>query len=301
MSASALASTQAGRRKVSPPGAGQEREFPFSDDEFKILSNMVYERAGIVLNKNKKDMVYGRLARRLRKLKIPSFKEYLQYLNSNNGSEETGLLINAITTNLTKFFRESHHFKHLFDACSDIVQAQTNRGEERRLRIWSAGCSSGEEPYSIAIIMNELLKKAAPIDIRVLATDLDTSMLQTGMAGVYNKKSIENLPAKFRSRYTEKLSDTQIKMSQDLRKLITFKQLNLLEKWPMKGPFDAIFCRNVMIYFDTSTKVSLGKRYSEMLRSDSWLYIGHSESLPIEETQLKLIGKTIYQRNDQRR
>ncbi|KLN60045.1 hypothetical protein WH96_14480 [Kiloniella spongiae] len=276
-----------------------EREFPFSDQEFKTLTQMVYDRTGIVLKDNKKNMVYGRLARRLRKLKMYSFKEYLTYLDSPDGANETGMLINAITTNLTKFFRESHHFKHLFTACEKIIQAQTNRGEDRRLRLWSAGCSSGEEPYSIAIVMNELLKRTPSIDIKILATDLDTGMLQTGMSGIYSKKSVENMPDKFRTKYTQEISESQVQMSSELRSLITFKQLNLLEKWLMKGPFDVIFCRNVMIYFDQPTKISLGKRYAELLRTDSWLYIGHSESLP-EETNLKLIGKTIYQRQDRR-
>ena len=279
------------------PGESHEREFPFTDKEFKTLTSMVYERTGIVLKDNKKNMVYGRLARRLRTLGMHSFKEYLAFLDSAESADETGMLINAITTNLTKFFREPHHFKHLFNACHAITQKQSDRGEKRRLRLWSAGCSSGEEPYSIAIVMNELLKKTAPIDIKILATDLDTGMLQTGMNGIYNTKSTESMPDKFRKKYTQDLSDTQIKMTADLRDLITFKQLNLLEKWPMKGPFDIIFCRNVMIYFDQPTKISLGQRYANMLRPDSWLYIGHSESLS-SETNLKLIGKTIYQRQD---
>ncbi|WP_085901872.1 CheR family methyltransferase [Kiloniella majae] len=302
MTSSALASSETKKSVSSHPGAtgeDQEREFPFSDQQFKALTKMVYDRTGIVLKDNKKNMVYGRLARRLRKLKMYSFKEYLSYLDSPDGTSETGMLINAITTNLTKFFRESHHFKHLFTACEEIVEAQTARGENRRLRLWSAGCSSGEEPYSIAIIMSELLKRTPSIDIKILATDLDTGMLQTGMSGIYNKKSAEAMPDKFKKKYTQEISETQIKMSSELRNLITFKQLNLLEQWPMKGPFDIIFCRNVMIYFDQPTKVSLGKRYAELLRPDSWLYIGHSESLP-DETNLKLIGKTIYQRQDRR-
>uniref|UniRef100_UPI0026073E8A CheR family methyltransferase n=1 Tax=uncultured Kiloniella sp. TaxID=1133091 RepID=UPI0026073E8A len=221
----------------------------------------------------------------------------LTYLDSSESADETGMLINAITTNLTKFFRESHHFKHLYNSCQEITQLQLDRGEKRRLRIWSAGCSSGEEPYSIAIVMSELQKKTLPIDVKILATDLDTSMLQTGMNGIYDAKSTESMPDKFRKKYTQNISNTQIKMSTDLRDLITFKQLNLLEKWPMKGPFDIIFCRNVMIYFDQPTKTSLGQRYANMLRPDSWLYIGHSESLS-NETNLKLIGKTIYQRHD---
>ncbi|WP_085906674.1 CheR family methyltransferase [Kiloniella majae] len=302
MTPSALASSETKKSVASHPEAtsdNQEREFPFSDQQFKTLTKMVYDRTGIVLKDNKKNMVYGRLARRLRKLKMYSFKEYLSYLDSPDGTSETGMLINAITTNLTKFFRESHHFKHLFTACEEIVEAQTARGENRRLRLWSAGCSSGEEPYSIAIIMSELLKRTPSIDIKILATDLDTGMLQTGMSGIYNKKSAEAMPDKFKKKYTQEISETQIKMSSELRNLITFKQLNLLEQWPMKGPFDIIFCRNVMIYFDQPTKVSLGKRYAELLRPDSWLYIGHSESLP-DETNLKLIGKTIYQRQDRR-
>ncbi len=287
--------TALARIQKRAPESQQEREFPFSDKEFKTLTKLVYDRTGIVLKDSKKNMVYGRLARRLRDLKIATFKEYLDFISTNAGDSEMGMLINAITTNLTKFFRESHHFKHLYQACLDITDAQSARGESRRLRIWSAGCSSGEEPYSIAIIMNELMEKTGPFDVKILASDLDTKMLQTGMTGEYSGKAFEDLPAKFKARYTSKQSSTQLRMNNELRKLITFKQLNLLEDWPMKGPFDVIFCRNVMIYFDLKTKTKLAARYAQMLRPDSWLYIGHSENLSNVDG-LRLIGKTIYQR-----
>ncbi|WP_020593095.1 CheR family methyltransferase [Kiloniella laminariae] len=276
--------------------APREREFPFSEKDFKTLTAMVYQQTGIVLKDSKKDMVYGRLARRLRSLGLTSFKEYLDLLEGDRGNTEIGMLINAITTNLTKFFRESHHFKHLHQACLDITNEQHAKGLSKRLRIWSAGCSSGEEPYSIAIIMNEVMKKTGPIDIKILATDLDTKMLQIGMSGEYSYKSVEDMPRTFQSRYTSKYSQSHCVMNPELRKLITFKQLNLMEAWPMKGPFDAIFCRNVMIYFDQETKFALTKRFSGKLSPGRWLYIGHSESLADNNSGLVLIGQTVHQR-----
>ncbi len=274
----------------------QVREFPFSEKEFKTLVKLIYERTGIVLKDSKKNMVYSRLARRLRALGIKTFRDYLQFLNSKEGPLEVDLLINAITTNLTHFFREKHHYKHLYKACLDITKSQTDRGESRRLRIWSAGCSSGEEPYSIAIVMSELIAKTGPFDLKILASDINTKTLQTGMAGEYSNPALEEIPAKFRNRYTQKLSSSKFKMSEKLRNLITFKKLNLLEDWPMKGPFDVIFCRNVMIYFDQETKTNLTRNCAKILQPGGWLYIGHSESLPPSEKNFKLLGHTIYQR-----
>ncbi|MCZ4282281.1 protein-glutamate O-methyltransferase [Kiloniella laminariae] len=281
---------------MTAPESLRKREFPFTDKDFKTLTSMVYQQTGIVLKESKKDMVYARLARRLRSLGLSSFREYLDLLEGNQGNTEIGMLINAITTNLTKFFREAHHFRHLYQACLAITSDQLARGLPKRLRIWSAGCSSGEEPYSIAIIMNELMKKTGPVDVRILATDLDTRMLQTGMEGEYSHKAIEDMPRPFRSRYTREHAPGYCTMNQELRKLITFKQLNLMAPWPMKGPFDAIFCRNVMIYFDHDTKLSLTGRFSEKLGPGKWLYIGHSESLSDNRTDLVLIGQTIHQR-----
>lgn len=277
----------------------KKMEFSFTDREFLALTKLVYSQTGIVLKESKKNMVYSRLAKRLRALGLTSFKGYVKLLGdeqSDQAKVELGYLINAITTNLTKFFRESHHFKDLLPRCLDIVEDQKINGIEPKLRIWSAGCSSGEEPYSIAMIIREVINKAGAVDAKILATDLDTNMLKMGQAGIYKTQAAETLPKVFKSRYISKRSGDEISVSRELQKLISFKQLNLLDDWPMKKSFDIIFCRNVMIYFDNPTKLKLINKYADLLRPGGALYIGHSESLLGDQVKFKLHGRTIYER-----
>ena len=274
-----------------------DREFAFSDQDFAYLSQLVYERSGIVLGDHKKDMVYARLARRLRALGLKSFKSYCELI-ADSGSDEIGFTINAITTNLTKFFRESHHFDHLRDHVLGDLAKRAVQGGKKRLRIWSAGCSSGEEPYTIAMTVHNAIPNLESWDARILATDLDTNMVATGKAGLYKDNFKEHLPAGFHAKYCQSAGDADgtVRMADSLRKLIAFKQLNLLGQWPMKGPFDAIFCRNVMIYFDMPTKARLVDRYANLLKPDGILYVGHSESLREDGQRFKLEGRTVYRR-----
>jgi len=243
-------------------------------------------------------MVYSRLARRLRSLCIESFRDYLVYLNGLSGESEISLLINAITTNLTKFFRENHHFDHLSSVVMPEI-VKTSQIGKKKIRIWSAGCSSGEEPYSISMVLDRALKEKnkAGFDAKVLATDLDTSMLKTGREGFYKSTSLHQVAPQYHP-YFEKSSiePNTIHIASDLRQMIAFKELNLLDKWPMKGQFDVIFCRNVMIYFDNETKRKLAERFCEILKPGGWLYIGHSETLLGAGNLFKLHGRTIYQR-----
>lgn len=280
----------------------QKREFPFSDDDFLTLSDLIHKKTGIVLKNHKKDMVYGRLARRLRKLGIQSFGDYLLYLSGDKGEAEISSLINAITTNLTRFFREPHHFDHLTDIALPTVLKDIKSGQQDRLRIWSAGCSSGEEPYSIAMTLEETLvrNEMEGIDARILATDLDTNMLQRGRKGDYLKTHFDNLPDKYQV-FLNQAEDREdcYHIRDDLRRYIAFKQLNLLSEWPMKGPFDIIFCRNVMIYFDNQDKMQLTQRLTRMLRPGGWLLIGHSETILNNTNELELIGRTIYRKKPQ--
>lgn len=269
------------------------REFSFSNEEFKFLSDLAYERTGIVLAEKKKDMVYSRLTRRLRVLKLSSFSKYCELLQSDKGNDEIGNLVNAITTNLTKFFRESHHFEHLRDEVLAPVIAQKS---SRRLRVWSAGCSSGMESYSIAMTMKAALKGQGKFDAKILATDIDTAMLDTGRAGLYPIEQLENIPSEFRKDITPLKSEGKIQMPDDLKSLIAFKQLNLLEWWPMTGTFDAIFCRNVVIYFDKTTQAKLFNRMADLLKTDGTLYIGHSENLFKVCDRFELMGRTIYKK-----
>ncbi|MDX2073362.1 MAG: protein-glutamate O-methyltransferase [Alphaproteobacteria bacterium] len=271
-----------------------EREFSFSDQQFKFLADLANKRTGIVLAEHKKDMVYSRLVRRLRALRLGSFAEYCDMMQGEEGKEELGNLVNAITTNLTSFFREGHHFEHLRDKVFADLIAQ--RPSPKRLRIWSAGCSAGMEPYSIAMMIKAGFKDWKSWDAKILATDIDTNMLGTGMEGEYASEQYENIPPSCRSDVQKLAKTDKIRMSDELKSMIAFKPLNLLESWPMKGPFDAVFCRNVVIYFDKPTQAKLFNRIADLIKPDGWLYIGHSENLFKVCDRFELVGRTIYRK-----
>lgn len=267
-----------------------EREFAFSDADFLFLSTLANDKTGIQLADHKRDMVYSRISRRLRALGLTSFRHYCDLLTGPDGEDEMGHLVNAITTNLTHFFRESHHFDHLRDhLISPVMQTK-----QRKLRIWSAGCSSGMEPYSIAMTMKHTIKDIAAWDARILATDIDTNMLNRGVQGEYTADEYDNIPSPYRSYVTQTRHGDTMQMADSLKQLIAFKHLNLLESWPMKGSFDAIFCRNVVIYFDKPTQTKLFARMASLLSPNGFLYIGHSENITKICPQFELIGRTIY-------
>jgi len=272
------------------------KEFEFGDKEFNFLREFVKDRTGINLSDAKRELVYGRLAKRLRILKLGGFGEYCERLK-NGDDEETSNLIDSITTNLTSFFRENHHFEYLADELIPRIQKQNHIN--RRLRIWSAGCSSGEEPYSIAMVLNESMPSTGGWDTKILATDLDSNVVARAKSGVYDLGRINSLPNSRLKRWFSKGKGdnaNQIQASADLQKLITFKQLNLMHEWPVKGPFDAIFCRNVVIYFDKPTQRVLFDRYADLLTDNGILFIGHSEALFKVSDRFKLLGRTIYQK-----
>lgn len=275
-----------------------DREFAYTDKQFWFLSDLVKEKTGIVLKEHKKNMVYGRLARRLRALGLKSFDDYLSYL-ADERNNELGSLINAITTNLTRFFREEHHFNHLRNVVLPEAIRAVRKGEQDRIRIWSAGCSSGEEPYTIAMVLDAALREARAndLDAKILATDLDTNMLDHGRQGIYKIEDMSAIPSEYH-RFFSPQEDraNHYLVSRQLRARIAFKELNLLGTWPMKGKFDAIFCRNVMIYFDNPTKAQLTKRYGELIKEQGWFFVGHSETVLGENNPFKLIGRTTYQK-----
>lgn len=272
-----------------------EQEFVFTDAEFKRLREIVHARTGIALSEAKRELVYGRLARRLRKLKLGSFAEYCQLVEAGEPAEIEELT-NAITTNLTSFFREGYHFEQL--AAETLPQIESKRSATRRLRLWSAGCSTGEEPYSLAVVLNEAMGRLANWDVKLLATDIDSKVVATASEGVYPADRFKGVstdrvrkwfpPAAGRPGFSE--------AAPALKSLITFKQLNLLDPWPMKGPFDVIFCRNVVIYFDKPTQRRLFDRMAELQEPGSWLFIGHSENLLNVTRRYKLVGRTMYRR-----
>lgn len=269
-----------------------EREFAFSQRDFRFLADLVNQKTGIVLNEKKHDMVYSRISRRLRALSLTTFQEYCELLKSADGESEIGNLVNAITTNLTHFFREKHHFDHLHEEVLQPLVADNTK----RLRIWSAGCSSGMEAYSLAMTVRDAIPDVDTWDAKILATDIDTNMLNTGARGEYTLEEYTNIRPDYRQHVTQYPNDGIMLMSDALKKLIAFKHLNLLEHWPMKGPFDAIFCRNVVIYFDKKTQTKLFNRMAELLEIGGWLYIGHSENLSKITDRFELVGRTIYRK-----
>jgi chemotaxis protein methyltransferase CheR len=276
-------------------GAGEVlREFAFSDADFRSLAQLAYEYAGIALADSKRNLVYSRLSRRLRALGLTSFQDYRQYLAENDREIES--FINSISTNHTKFFRESHHFDHFRTHVAVPFVQSGYRSNDRRLRVWSAGCSTGEEPYTIAVVLKREIRDIENHDVRILATDIDTDVLAKAARGEYQMSAIDDVPKTYQD-FFEPIGDDRVMMGEDLRSLIVFNRLNLMEQWPFHGLFDAIFCRNVMIYFDAGTKSALVQRFTQQIKPGGWLYIGHSESLIGSHPGLHLVGRTVYRRD----
>jgi chemotaxis protein methyltransferase CheR len=276
--------------------AEPRQEFAFTDRDFEFLRALVSEHAGIALGEHKRQLVYGRLTRRLRQLQIPTFGEYCAYVQ-HNLEHELGEVINAITTNLTAFFRENHHFEHL--AGSALPDLAARNAANRRLRLWSAGCSTGEEPYSIAMTLAESLPELAAWDAKILATDIDSQVLARAAAGEYADERVRDLAGERLRRWFQRGAGAhagKVRVADGLRQLIAFRRLNLMEAWPIRGPFDAIFCRNVVIYFDKPTQKALFDRFADLLVSEGYLYVGHSETLYRTCDRFRLVGRTIYQK-----
>ncbi len=272
-----------------------EREFKFTDKDFQVIRSIVTTRTGITLSDAKRDMIYSRLSRRLRDLKLSSFSDYLALLEEKNSEDEFVSFTNAVTTNLTMFFRENHHFEFL--AKKALLQLMESNRDTRRIRIWSSACSTGEEPYSIAMVVREVIPEKSGWDIKILATDLDTNVLVTASKGIYTKKRIENLSVARKKRFFQTgkgENEDKVQVKRSIHELITFKQLNLLDEWPMRGPMDIIFCRNVVIYFDLETKKTLMEKFSRIINPDGYLLMGHSESLYRVSNRFDLLGQTIY-------
>lgn len=273
----------------------REREFTFTRQHFVKVRDELYDYAGIVLADHKQDMAYNRLVRRLRELKLDSFDAYLKYLDETPA--EFTQFINALTTNLTAFFRERHHFDFLRNTI--IPEIQTSG--QRRLRGWSAGCSLGEEPYSLAMTILEAGVDPMAWDVRLLATDIDSKVLNSAQSGVYAQERVATLPkGQIRRWFLKGKGERagQIKVRPELQAMVAFKHLNLMQDWPMQGPLDFIFCRNVMIYFDQDTQARLLNRMASLLKPEGYLFVGHSEALARHAANFSLVGKTIYRKVD---
>ncbi len=278
--------------EIGMPGG----DFTLSAAEFDRIRELVREHTGISLSDAKRQLVYGRLSRRLRALHLSGFAEYIALIESGEG-DELEEFTNAVTTNLTSFFREPHHFEYLGrELLPKLVAADKGA---RRLRIWCCAASTGEEPYSISMVLREAHPLLTGWDAKLLATDLDSNVLSTASTGVYTSERFQTMsPARLKNWFKPVGSDGKTYTAvNELRTLITFKQLNLMHDWPMKGPFDAIFCRNVIIYFDKETQRALFERMALLQRPGDHLFLGHSESLYRVCDKYDLIGKTIYRRN----
>jgi chemotaxis protein methyltransferase CheR len=276
---------------VSASGVqGDEREFLFTDQDFEQIRKLIYERAGISLSPIKRDMVYSRVARRLRATGLRTFADYLRLLEQGDPVEMEAFT-NSLTTNLTSFFREEHHFPML----KEHLQPRMKKGA---VTIWCSAASTGEEPYSIAMTVAELYGRI-PDNVKILASDLDTNVLDKARQGVYPLERVSKIPEDMLRKYFMRGSGAQegfARVRPELQAMLSFRQINLLDaSWPMRGPFDAIFCRNVMIYFDKPTQHGILEKFVPLLTEDGVLFAGHSESFHHAADLFKLRHKTVYE------
>lgn len=268
-----------------------------TDKDFVMISDMVYKHCGINLHEGKRELVQARIAKMLRLGNFRSASDYMEHVRADASGERFAELIDALSTNLTSFFRENNHFEFLSGTFLPDLLARKRKQGCGRIRAWSAGCSSGEEPYTIAMTLLEAVPDAASWDIRILATDISRRVLRTAMAGVYDKTRVESVPPGIRNRYFTATDDRhKVQAAACLRDRIRFNYLNLQENWPFSGPFDFIFCRNVMIYFDKPTQERLVNRFFGCLESGGLLFTGHSESLTGVNHRFRYVRPTIYAR-----
>ncbi len=268
--------------------------FAFDQQDFVYLQQLVKRKSGIILADDKQVMAYSRLTGRLRELNLTRFRDYFDLID-RPGSNEIDHCLDAISTNLTSFFREQHHFTFIRDVLVPEARKQTRRANQ--LRIWSAGCSSGEEAYSIAITIAEALPARGSWNIEIIGTDLDRNMVNRAQQGRYQQRQCQPLlsPA-IQQRYFKQENDYLV-VKNTLKSMVSFSRLNLLDPWPAFTPFDMIVCRNVMIYFDKPTQEALINRYHRLLRPNGYLLIGHSEKITNPTGKFTSLGRTIYQRN----
>jgi chemotaxis protein methyltransferase CheR len=271
-------------------GGGRDREFAFTGKDFERVCQLIYEHAGISLKPSKQDMVYSRLVRRLRANGINNFRDYVALLESDN-KVEWEAFVNALTTNLTSFFREPHHFPIL-------AEHLVKQKGKHPFSLWCSAASTGEEPYSMAMAIVDAFGTFTP-PVSIVATDLDTSVLAKAEAGVYPVERVEKLAADVVKRFFLRGTGVQsgfVRVRPELRAMITFRQVNLLnDVWPIRGPLDAIFCRNVMIYFDKETQLKILQRFAPLLQPDGLLFAGHSENFHNAAHLFLLRGKTVYE------
>lgn len=268
-------------------------EFAFTWTDFQKIAALVHGEAGIVLTDNKVNLVYSRLAKRLRAIGLRSFRDYCALVEGADGADERQALIAAMTTNVTRFFREQHHFDHLSAIALPRLIAAARAGG--RVRIWSSACSSGEEPYSIALTVLQAMPDALNHDVLILASDIDPDVLDRARNAVYPVARLADIPPAMRGSWIQNIAGGQeFAFRPEVQNLIRFRNLNLLRDWPVRNSFDIIFCRNVMIYFDQDTQDGIWRRFAACMSDGSYLYIGHSERIATERLPFSLAGQTIY-------
>ncbi len=262
--------------------------------QFSKISRTLYDLCGIKLHTGKEELVKARLNKRLQALGLRSFADYTRYVERDDSGKELAIMVDLLTTNKTDFFREQQHF----DFMRRFV-APTLKNTQRSYRIWSAGCSSGEEPFSIAISLHEELSENDLRDVRILATDISDRMLTKARAGLYERGAVSDIPAPMLEKYFEcvRTDDTEkFRVKEKVRAKVSFARLNLMDPWPMHGPFDVIFCRNVMIYFDKATQENLVNRFWQLLSSNGYLFVGHSESMASLSHPFHYVQPAIYRK-----
>lgn len=268
---------------------------------FEAIAGFAHGTAGLVLSRDKAPMVLARVGKRMRALGLASLGDYHALLQSEAGEAERSELLFALTTNVTSFFRERHHFDALRDMLSGDLVRRARAGD--RIRLWSAGCSTGQEAYSIAMAVLEALPEAPRCDVRILATDIDRKVLAHAKAGTYEARQTEMVPDPLLSKYFSPVANSRSnpslapahRVNDDLREIVVFRELNLLKEWPMRGKFDAIFCRNVVIYFDRATQAGLWPKFAGVLHPDGLLFLGHSERIDTAQfPQFRAAGTTFY-------
>jgi chemotaxis protein methyltransferase CheR len=266
-----------------------------TDRQFRVISCILYDRCGIKLTEGKEGLVKARLSKRLRHLGLGDFDQYLDHLESGTGSGELYTMIDALTTNKTSFFREDAHFHFLRDNILPAVRRQGGK-----MRIWSAACSSGEEPYSIALLLKNAWPDIQQYDVKILATDISTRMLEQAKEGIYRPDVVGDVPRPMLTRFFTAVgtpANREYRVNDDVRSLIRFARLNLIEDWPMRGTFNLIFCRNVMIYFDKETQQRLVRRFWQLLESGGYLFVGHSESLTTTSKDYRYVQPATYRKH----
>ena len=263
------------------------------DAEFQTLRGLLQDASGIKLGNEKRSLVQARLSGRMKTVGAPNFAGYLERVRTDSSGGELRTLIDLLSTNVTSFFREPHHFEHLKNT---FLAQRLESGEPDTIRVWSSACSSGEEPYTIGFTLASVLGEARMRRFLVLATDISTRMVRTAHQATYHQSQIDRVPAGLRVKCLEKVGIEHYRVRHSVRDRVRVRRLNLLEKWPMKKDFDVIFCRNALIYFDQETQQMLAKRFFSKLKPGGYFYIGHSESLSGLQHDFEYVGPTIYQR-----